>query len=156
LQEAPLPNAVESHPTPIRRRLWWLAGGLLLILAVGFCASMQRSGLFNNRLDTDAAIAEHEAAWRQRFRGGPVDRLAMLMLMRQYEGRCITEEAQWESVPMDQRLDRHIGPGRRPIGCTIVTRGPTLLHAFFWTIVFEPTSPDTLRVIEVRRQQETL
>jgi hypothetical protein len=118
-----------------------------------------RSGLFNNRLDPDAAMTSHKAAWSQLSCQGEFFRLCMHSILREYGGSCITEEDVWETVHMDQRLDHVLKRPGMLIGCHVDVRGRLpfdLFGAYRWTTVLEPVSPNQVRLREFRRGKDKL
>lgn len=90
---------------PTLRKIWIGFGVTLLVALPIACGTSVRSGLFNTRTDQREALAEQQAAWDQRRLPRRISRHQMLMLMREFDGRCITGEADWETVPLDRRLD---------------------------------------------------
>ena len=137
----------------------WLAACIavgLLLLAPGFTS---RAGLYNNRSNDRAAADEHEAAWLQRFASAETSRLEAYYLIRSFGGSCITGEANWETVHLDERLDRFLGRAGITIDCHVDVRGSfpfNFLSAYRWTTVLEPVSADRVRLKGTRRQRDTL
>ena len=134
-----------------QRRLPLIAlGGFCLILVA--CVPGPRRGLFNNTADDARAVEEHREAWRAHGLGSRIQRGQLSEIMNYFGGRCITAVAAWEPVPTDRDLDRFVG---RDIECIVVSRGPTLFDAYFWTLLLRPSDSDQLQLIGIRRQKET-
>ena len=138
-----------------------MRAGRNAILALAFSALVSctsRQGLFSTAVDASEAMAEHRAAWERRHLPRQISRLQLLPLVREYDGRCITGEVNWEAVALDRRLDDFLAPAR-PIECIFVSRAwspLSLPRAYFWTIALTPVSSDMMDVVDFRRQRETL
>jgi len=136
-------------------RKWRVIVILLILLTFSYCSlSVNRSGLFNNRHDLVTSLQEHNTAWQERTRGSLINRLDLLIIIRKYEGTCLTSEVNWVAVNLDQRLDMSPRGRSTPIECRVQVpaRWPmSLFKAFVWTLVFNIQSEDVLKLIEVRR-----
>ena len=140
-----------------RRKRWLFVAVALAILAFLYLATA-RNGLYNNGRSAASALDDHDAAWRQMNWGREFSRLSMQAVIRRFDGRCITGEAEWEAVPLDQRLDSFLGRPGLLIECHVTTRGAwphDVLNLYRWTTVLEPIGPDRLRLRETRRQNGT-
>ena len=129
--------------------------GLCGVVFISYCSISWRSrGLFNNLSDQEAALSEHNQAWRQMGRGGAISRLDLLMMMRRFDGECITSEANWIAVPLDQRLDVGLGTRGTPIECRVKVRArwpKGLAFVFVWRLTFTVTSEEQLRIVKTER-----
>ena len=139
-----------------RRRTSLIALAAVAVSLGLWMFAQRQTGLFNNRRDTRAALAEHHAKWDQHGYGNPVSRMTMEMIVRTYGGDCITDEIEWERVQMDRRLDDFLTPPRT-IACYFdVGQFPPLPPGYRWAIRLVPISRDRLRIIEVSRQSNSI
>lgn len=128
-----------------------LAGALFIWLWAG-----RKDGLYNNITDDAAALERHERAWHDMYASTDIDRIGAQALARGEDMACITGEAQFERVPLDRQVDSRLIAGRVPIECHVQVRGrwpAAFPGGFIWTSVFVATGPDSLRLVETRRQR---
>jgi hypothetical protein len=141
----------DLRPMPPKRTLiLWGVLVLATLLLTSFCSlSMSRDGLYNNHEDPQRAMREHEAAWRQLKIGNEISRLQMLALLRRFDGKCRTQEINWVTVQLDQRLDPSLQDADTVIECffRIRSRGPGYFIGYHsWTTELVALSGERLRV----------
>lgn len=130
----------------------WLAVAIACACLVG-CLSTWRSGLFNNRSDMPSALADHQAAWRERGYQDIIARDDLRRLMTSYDGECITQSGDWGWVDLRNHLD-HLAASRTKIECFVdyISRWPQRFpNTTKWILVFEPLEGSRLRLTQIRR-----
>lgn len=96
----------------------------------------------------DAKISERGDFALERVHPNPIT------FRQLYHGR-----ADWETVHLDQRLDRRLILEGTKIECHVDVRGSfpsNFLSAYRWTTVLTAVSNDGLRLVKTRRQRDTL
>lgn len=150
----PVENGFEGHTLNRKRKILVILFCITLTLLVSFCTiSMRRHGLFNNTRDETQALSEHNVEWEKRVIGRSISRLKLLQIMRRFDGICITEESNWETVPLDQSLERFVNE-RKAISCMVDVRSRWPMdfpRSYRWVVILMPSSRDILYVVSTRR-----
>lgn len=140
-----------SHGARSVRWTRWIVIAAVVLLTTTLCSiSTSRDGLYNNISDPDRAMAVHNEAWLKTGWGQEFSRLDMAMYVRGFEGNCITNEVEWETVPMDRRIDERLIRNRIPIACyfSISGRRPfDFPENHRWTTVLIAKSENELRLV---------